>query len=152
VLGLAPFFTLTIDSYDLGPWTECSGVSFEVKTESVEEGGSFLTASRIPVRVTYQTVKLTRVVNRDSARLAAWFAGLAGQLRPTTAEIAVLSPDHAPVAKWSLTGVIPVRYSGPSLTAGATKAATETLELSFSALLDPGSLPAGVGAGGGPDW
>lgn len=151
MVGLAPFFTLAIDSYDLGPWTECSGVSFEVKTEAVEEGGSFLASSRIPVRVTYQTVKLTRVVNRESARLAAWFAGLAGQLRPTTAEITVLTSDHTPVAKWSLAGVIPVRYSGPSLSATSNKAATETLELAFSSLLDPGALPAGIGAGV-PSW
>ena len=42
------------------------------------------------------------------------------------------------VAKWSLLGVIPVRWTGPSLNFDTVKVATETLEIAHHGILPAG--------------
>jgi hypothetical protein len=42
------------------------------------------------------------------------------------------------VAEWSLVGVVPVRWTGPSLNFDTVKVATETLEVAHHGILPPG--------------
>jgi phage tail-like protein len=47
-----------------------------------------------------------------------------------------MSADNSkPIWQWDLTGVIPVRWTGPSLSAESAKIATETLELAHHGFL-----------------
>ena len=46
-----------------------------------------------------------------------------------TATIQVMSGDGTVVATWELDGVVPVRWSGPSLNLDSPKVATETVEI-----------------------
>ena len=50
-------------------------------------------------------------------------------VKPRTASISAMSADNIVVASWGLIGVIPVRWTGPSLNLDSPKVATETLEL-----------------------
>ena len=61
-----------------------------------------------------------------------------GIVRRTQAEIIVKNHDAKPVFTWTLTGVIPVRWTGPSLSVDSPKVATETLELAHHGFLEPG--------------
>ena len=74
---------------------------------------------------------------------------MAGQLRHRceAADRDHHGPDHDGeiVASWWLDGVIPVRWSGPSLNLDSPKVATETLELAHH-----GFLPAKVRRMTGP--
>ena len=75
-------------------------------------------------------------------RLASLRAGLAERAaqrrlyRSTLAELDALSDrERTVVAEWSLAGVIPVRWTGPSLSAESPKVAIETIELAHHGFL-----------------
>jgi phage tail-like protein len=73
---------------------------------------------------------LTRPVDLDSGRVAAWFTSVQYRLVRVGGAIKVFNGNGAPIATWTLVGVWPVRYTGPQLRADASGVATETLELS----------------------
>lgn len=134
--AVSVFFQVMIDGHDLGGFTSCEGLAFEVTVEQREEGGNNAFVHQLPGRVKYPNVKFTRPINADSAKLATWFAGMQGQITRTNAEIAALTYDgQKKIASWSLTGVIPVKWTGPSLTMESAKLATETFEIAHHGFL-----------------
>lgn len=131
--AVSVYFKVTIDgtsnTYELGRFMSCEGLSLEIQTEDREEGGNNAFVWKMPLRVKYSNVKFTRPVGADSGRVARWFADLAGGVKRTTAEITALTPDNKPIVSWKLEGVIPVRWQGPSFSVDSPKVATETLEI-----------------------
>lgn len=123
------YFTVSIDGVDLGAFIGCDGLSLDVETEDRMEGGNNAFVWKLPVRIKYSNVKFTRPVGKDSAKVARWLAGMATGVKRTTARIAALTPDGQPLVSWSLTGVIPVKWQGPSFSAESPKVAQETLEI-----------------------
>jgi phage tail-like protein len=127
------FFQLKIDAidggYDLGIFISCEGLSLEVQTEDREEGGNNGFVWKLPVRVKYSNVKFTRPVGPGSVEVSKWFAAMATGVKRTTAEITALTPQGKPLVMWKLSGVVPVKWQGPSFSAESPKVATETLEI-----------------------
>lgn len=124
-------FSVEIDDQDLGVFTACEGLGCEVVIESRTEGGNNAFVHQFGGQIKFSNVKLTRPINRDSAKLAAWFADLAvHKIERPTATISALDPDgETVIAKWELQQVIPVRWQGPSFNIDGPKVATEMLEL-----------------------
>jgi phage tail-like protein len=131
------YFEVRVDGKELGAFTGCDGLGCEVVIEQREEGGMNGFVHQLPGRIKYTNVKLTRPVNPDTAKIAAWFASMNGTVTRTQAEIIAKNHDETPVHTWTLTGVIPVRWQGPSLSVESPKVATETLELAHHGFLDP---------------
>lgn len=129
------YFKVQIDdidgSYDLGTFISCDGLAMEVQTEDREEGGNNGFVWKLPVRVKCPNVKLARPIGPDSAKIAKWFSSLATGVRRTTAQIVALTPGGKELVGWKLTGVIPVRWQGPSFSAESSKVAQETLEIAY---------------------
>jgi phage tail-like protein len=132
------YFEVRIDGHDLGAFTACDGLGLEVAIEKREEGGVNTFVHQLAGRISYSNVKLTRPLNGDSGKVASWFASMGGTVRRTQAEIVAKTHDAEPVARWSLTGVVPVRWQGPSLSVEGPKIATETLELAHHGFLEHG--------------
>jgi phage tail-like protein len=122
-------FKVKIDGKNLGAFTGCDGLGCEVTVEQREEGGNNAFVHQLPGRVKYTNIKLTRPVNADTRLIAEWFASMTTGVTRTTAEIVALTGDGDPVVSYSLRGVFPVRWTGPSLSVDSPKVATETLEL-----------------------
>lgn len=138
------YFTVMIDSYNLGDWASCEGLGFKVNTDSREEGGNQAFIHKLPRGIEYNNIKLTRPVTSDSGKISAWFARLATDFKRTTAQITLWSTDHKkPIATWQLDGVIPVSWSGPSMSVDSPKAATETIEIAHHGFLG-GSTPVAI--------
>ena len=137
--AVAHRFKVSIDGHELGVFTGCDGLGVEVVLEQREEGGNNEFIHQLPVRLKYTNVKLTRPVNADTAKIAAWFASMNGTVTRTQAEIIAKNHDEVPVHTWTLTGVIPVKWQGPSLSVESPKVATETLELAHHGFLDAGA-------------
>ena len=57
------------------------------------------------------------------------FASMTAGVKRRTATIQAMSGDGTVVATWELDGVVPVRWSGPSLNLDSPKVATETVEI-----------------------
>jgi phage tail-like protein len=133
--AVSVYFEVHIDGFELGAFTGCDGLGCEIVVEPREEGGQNSYVHQLPGRIKYTNVKLTRPVTIETTKIATWFAMMNGHVRRTRAEIIVKSHDHNPVFAWVLTDVIPVRWTGPSLSVESPKVATETLELAHHGFL-----------------
>ncbi|KOX18759.1 phage tail protein [Saccharothrix sp. NRRL B-16348] len=128
-------FVVRIDDESLGSFNSCDGLGVEFTVEQREEGGNNGMVWQLPTRIKYSNVKLTRPVTKDSAKIIKWIAGMAAGVKRKTAIIEARTLDGTVIASWALSGVIPVRWSGPQLTADSPKVATETLELAHHGFL-----------------
>ena len=133
--AVSVYFEVHIDGYELGAFTGCDGLGCEIVIEPREEGGQNSYVHQLPGRIKYTNVKLTRPVTVETTKIAAWFAMMNGIVRRTRAEIIVKNHDNNAVFAWVLTDVIPVRWTGPSLSVESPKIATETLELAHHGFL-----------------
>lgn len=114
---------------ELGTFVSCEGLGMEVVLEQREEGGNNRFVWQLPTRVKYSNVKLTRPVCAETAEVMAWLASMTSKVVPCTAKISARTADGKEIIAWSLLGVIPVRWNGPSLNAESPKVAIETIEL-----------------------
>jgi phage tail-like protein len=132
-------FVVKIDTHDLGSFTSCEGLGVEVVLETREEGGNNAYVWQLPTRLKFPNIKLTRPLGADTMKVAKWISELSGGVKRTTATIQAMTADGTVVAHWSLTGVVPVRWTGPSLNLDSPKAATETIEIAHHGFLPAGS-------------
>lgn len=123
------------DEHDLGDWSKCDGLSVEYELKEYMEGGENAYVHKIPGRIKYQNIKLTRVLTRDSSKVAAWLTSLQEGVQRQTAEIAALDPTGETIVSWTLQGVYPAKWTGPSFDIGSSQVASETLELVHNGFL-----------------
>lgn len=130
---VSALFSVVIDdidgSYDLGTFVSCEGIGLTVEVEDRVEGGNNGFVWKLPTRVSYGNVTLTRPPGPDTAKLLEWFASLRNGVRRTTGRIVALAFAESDRVEWTLEGVVPVRYQGPSFSADSTSPALETLEI-----------------------
>ena len=131
-------FVVKIDTHDLGSFTSCEGLGCEVVLETREEGGNNAFVWQLPTRLKFPNIKLTRPLGPDTMKVAKWISELSKGVKRTTGTIQAMTVDGTVVASWSLTGVVPVRWTGPSLNLDAAKAATETIEIAHHGFLPGG--------------
>lgn len=122
-------FSVNIDGIALGTFTSCDGLGVEVVLEQREEGGNNAFVWQLPTRLKYPNIKLSRALGKDSSKVAEWFAKVATGLGAGTGTIVARSADDQAVAHWNLTGVVPVRWTGPSFSLDSPKIAMETIEI-----------------------
>jgi phage tail-like protein len=124
-------FGVLIDGLSDQLWfTGCDGLSAEYSIDEVQEGGNNAYLHKLPGRVKYTNVKLTRLVTATSSEIARWFTTFqeSGTLR-TTAVIALFDFTGAVVCRWTLKDVHPVKWTGPTFAAEGSGVAKETIEL-----------------------
>ena len=129
-------FVVRIDDDSLGAFNTCQGLGCEVVVEKRQEGGQNGFVHVLPTRITYSTIKLSRPLTADTAKVAEWVSASVRQPRRHTATIVAMRTDGSEVARWSLTDVLPVRWTGPSLDPDSPKVATETLEIAHHGFLE----------------
>ena len=122
-------YIVKLDGMNLGAFTTCDGLGCEVVLETREEGGINGMVWQLPTRLKYPNIKLSRPLGRDTEKVAAWFAGVAKGYDRWTGTIEVKRANGKTVATWSLDGVVPVRWSGPSLSPDSPKVIMETVEI-----------------------
>lgn len=129
-LGVTMRFEVVIDGVDLGGWATCQGLAVEFNPEAVRELGENETVQYLPGVVSYPKIVLTRAMTaEDSAKVRSWLAAKVGDATPGTASIVLRDAKRRQVAKWDLRNVLPARWTGPTLDAGTSRVAIETLEL-----------------------
>jgi phage tail-like protein len=134
--GLSLRFKVSIDhGISLGDWSTCQGLTVEYDVQEYQEGGNNDYVHRLPGRRKYQNIKLSRPVDSATSDVMAWLAAVQASVTPSTARISVLDTNGDTVASWTLVGVYPARWSGPSLDVGSNAAAMETLELVHNGFL-----------------
>ncbi len=123
-------------SFKTGLFTGCEGLSIEYSFEEYQEGGNNAYVHRLPGRVKYQNVKLTRLISAESGSLAKWMSEF--QNKRTARQTATITMYHytgggsgslKPICKWILKDVHPAKWTGPSFAVDGNGIAKETLEL-----------------------
>lgn len=128
-------FTVTIDGCDIGSFTSCEGLGAEYEVFDYEEGGQNGYVHRLPGRLRYTNIRLTRPVDQSSKNLAAWFSSLRQSVERKNGSISALDPSGAVIVTWNLAGLFPARWTGPNFSAEGNGVAKETLELSHNGFL-----------------
>ena len=128
-------FAVSIDDNNLVTFNSCEGLGCEVVLEQREEGGNNGFAWQLPTRLKYSNVKLSRPISNDTVEVVKWFASMATGVEPKTATISVMTGEGKVVAQWGLLGVVPVRWTGPSLNLDSPKVATETIEIAHHGIM-----------------
>ena len=132
-------FVVKIDDADLGAFNSCEGLGVEVVMEQREEGGNNGLVWQLPTRIKYSNIKLSRPISSDTNAVIDWLTKLPVEIAEHTATIEARTADNETVATWSLAGVVPVKWSGPSLSLDSPKVATETLEIAHHGFKAGGS-------------
>ena len=132
-------FEVRVDGVDIGSFTACDGLGAEYEVFEYQEGGENGYVHRLPGRLKFTPVKLTRPVDARSGSasggLAAWFSQLAHEVKRKTASITALDARGRQIAQWNLVGVYPSRWTGPSLSADGNNVPKETLELAHNGFM-----------------
>lgn len=123
------YFSVSLDGRTLGNWTEVELGGVDVEVESLEEGGNQSFAYRLPGRLKYANIKLSRVMDTATSQVADWFSGMTGAVRRTHGQIVAYSPAQTPLITWSFVEAIPVHWTLPTLSAKDPNAAIESLEI-----------------------
>ncbi|MCY0962144.1 phage tail protein [Streptomyces sp. H27-H5] len=134
--GSTIWFTLTIDGESLGYFNGCQGLSSQVEVEHRQEGGNNGFVWHLPTRVTFSTIRLTRPLTPDTAKVAKWISSVQTGIKRPTAQIAALRADGSLVARWGLIDVLPVSWEGPTLDPASPAVATEVLEIAHHGFTD----------------
>ena len=133
--AVSVYFLVKIDNDELGAFNSCEGLGVEVVLEQREEGGNNGFVWQLPTRLKYTNVKFSRPLGPDTVKVAKWFASMTSGVSRYTATIVAKSNQDTVVATWSLAGVVPVRWSGPSLNHDSAKVAVETIEIAHHGFL-----------------
>ncbi|MEU5980325.1 phage tail protein [Streptomyces sp. NPDC047315] len=134
--GSTIWFSLSIDGESLGSFNGCEGLSSQVEIEHRQEGGNNGFVWALPTRVTFSTIRLTRPLTPDTAKVARWISSLQTGIKRPTAQIAALRADGSEVARWGLIDVLPVSWTGPTLDPASPAVATEVLEIAHHGFTD----------------
>ena len=135
-LGLATRFDVVVDGIELGGWQSCTGLAVHFSLEERREGGVNTHSQWLPGQITYPKIVLSRAMTLlGSTAVMAWLSGKANDLSPGTAQITLRDARGGTVASWSLRGVYPSAWTGPSMEAGSSQVAIERLELAHEGFL-----------------
>lgn len=129
------WFEVRVDGQDLGAFSTCEGIGAEYEVFEVMEGGENSYVHKLPGRMKYTTIKLSRPVDANTTKIAQWFQSLKNQPKRSNGSITVYDGNKKTIASWSLEGIYPIRWTGPSLSSEGNQVAKETLELAHNGFM-----------------
>jgi phage tail-like protein len=110
-----------------------SGLSAEVKTTALNEGGQNLYSHRLPERVQYGNLVLQRGLVVGSPLHIELNAALSlFEFRPSNVLVTLFGEDLAPAAAWLFLKAYPVKWATSDLDATANAVVIDTLELAYT--------------------
>jgi phage tail-like protein len=138
MLGMANRFTVNIHNgkYNLGSWSQIDGldVKWDIAEYRAGDGGN--DRWYFPANTHYSVIKLTRAASTESDQVRGWLDSTSFKWEAQTATIQLHDSAGKPVTHWDLKKVMPVRWSITAFDSGASKVATETLELNHVGFLN----------------
>ncbi len=111
---------------------QVSGLTAEVGTEELKEGGENRFAHRLPQPASYQNLVLKRGLLTDTA-LIDWFRDAIENFvfDPVTVDVSLLNENSDPLMYWSFIGAYPLKWSVSDLDAGKNDVVVDTIELAY---------------------
>ena len=117
---------------------EVSGLSFEIETEPLKEGGENRFEYKLPKRAKYPNLVLKRGLLKGTAFLDwfksamnTYFTALVFDFKPADITITLLDEADEPVAIWNVVQAYPLKWSTSDLKATENAVVVETMELAY---------------------
>lgn len=125
VLGVSP------NDNDLR-FTEVTGLSAEVVTEEMPEGGENRFVQKYPTRTKYPELVLKRGM-LTSSEVMAWIEECVGSdtVSPKNLDVQLLNEAHEPLITWHVVGAFPTRWSVSDLNASTSAVVVESMQLYY---------------------
>jgi phage tail-like protein len=124
----------------IASFSECTGLGATLDTEDQREGGRNSAVLKFPTRTTWPPITLRRGVTVGSDLLD-WLSGFTqGRGRRRDGTVILLDDRHEPSVVWCFQRGLPVRWTGPSLNAGRSEVAVESLEIVHEGLYRIGEV------------
>jgi len=113
-------------------FTDVSGLSAEMGTEEVAEGGENRFVQKYPTRTKYPELVLKRGLLTHSD-VYVWINQCLAEYRiePTSVDIKLLNEAHEPLMTWHVVGAYPTRWSVGDLNAASNSIVVESLQLAY---------------------
>ena len=110
-----------------------SGLTVDVDTEEIAEGGENRFKHKVPVRTKYPNLVLKRGLLVDS-EVIKWCHDAVENFsfKPTNLIVKLLNEKHEPLMSWNVVHAYPVKWSMDDFNAEESKLAIETLELTYN--------------------
>jgi phage tail-like protein len=129
-------FVFTVDGVDIGAFTEVSGLSVQIDTEDLAEGGQNQFTHKLPGRMKWPNLVLKRGIT-DTDHLFEWFNRCSGdglnaaysKVERHNGSVKLLDAAGKTVRRWEFVNAFPVKWTGPKLAAASKDLATEELEV-----------------------
>lgn len=110
-----------------------SGLSVDLETEEIAEGGENRFNHKLPVRTKYPNLVLKRGMLTDSGVIAWCRKAMEDfEFEPINVTVSLLDEKHEPLQTWSFSNAYPVKWSIGDFNAEENKIVIETLELSYN--------------------
>ena len=139
--ALAIAYKCTVDGLiPLGIWSKIEGLSLEYDVFEYKEGGVNNYTHKLIGPVKYGNVRLSRPVDSNSALVQMWIQSSLLKVVKHSMSIEACNAAGETITSWSLIGVVPLKWSGPSLDVFGNQIATETIEIAFQEILGLGAL------------
>ncbi|HET9439775.1 MAG TPA: phage tail protein [Longimicrobiales bacterium] len=125
VLGLKP------NDHDVR-FSEVSGLSMELSTEEIAEGGQNRFVQKFPVRSKHPELILKRGLLLNSA-LVDWIREAIEDfvIQPKNVDVKLLNEKHEPLLTWHLVKAYPTKWAVSDLNATSNTVVVETLQLFY---------------------
>ncbi len=110
-----------------------SGLSVDLETEEIAEGGENRFKHKLPVKSKYPNLVLKRgmLVNSD---LIAWIKSAINDLdiNPATIIVTLLNDEDEPLKTWNIVHAYPIKWNVDAFNAEESKIVAETIELAYN--------------------
>jgi len=111
---------------------EVSGISMELETETLNEGGENRFSHKLPVRASYPDLVLKKglLINSEVRK---WFENAIHNfaIQPTTVWVKLLNEEHKPLQTYTFINVYPRKWSISDFNAENNALVIESMELSY---------------------
>jgi phage tail-like protein len=113
-------------------FTEVGGLSMEIGTEEVAEGGENRFAQKYPTRVKYPELVLKRGF-LTSSEILDWIEDCVENLEiePKDIFVKLLNEEHEPLMTWHIVKAYPTKWSVSDLNSTNNAVVIETLQLAY---------------------
>lgn len=118
----------------VGGFSECSGLDMSLDVEEYREGGNNSAPLKFPTGVKYGNIVLKHGISVNSALWDWHFSFAQGKGTRRDGIITLLNDLHMPTHIWQFKRGLPVKYNGPTLHAGESKVAVESIEIAHEGL------------------
>jgi phage tail-like protein len=125
VLGIPP-------SDNDARFTEVGGLSVEMSTEEVAEGGQNRYLQKFPLRAKYPELVLKRGLLLNS-EIVGWIRACVEDydIQPKNLDVKLLSEEHQPLLTWHLVNAYPTKWAVSDLNATSSAVVVETLQFFY---------------------